>query len=445
MKILHYSLGFPPYRTGGLTKFCMDFMREQVKEGHRVALLWPGEMQLFGKETYIRKHSSVENIGNYEVINPLPVPFDEGIRDIRYFTIPGKANAYRRLLEQLKPDVIHIHTLMGLHKAFLSSAKELGIRLVFTAHDFFPICPKVTMFRNGRICDSAVTYADCRNCNETALSLNKIRILQSPVYRALKDIKISKIMRKRHRDRYLDGQNEGSNMSAIGSNCDTGEYRLLREYYYSMLRLMDVIHYNSNVTKKVYEQVFELPDNSVISISHSGIGDHRQHRDYGEHLRIRYLGPRAEGKGFNILNDAVKKIQEEGRKVTLDVHFTLSKKPDYMNCHGRFTTEDLKGIFDETDVLVCPSIWYETFGYTVLEALSYGVPVIVSSTVGAKDIIASGAGIVIDSIDSEKLSDVLRLLDKNQLGKMNASIMEKQRITTIDEMAKVIENRIYKS
>ena len=49
MRILHYSLGFPPYRTGGLTKFTMDLMRQQVKDGHIVTLLWPGEMHFIGK------------------------------------------------------------------------------------------------------------------------------------------------------------------------------------------------------------------------------------------------------------------------------------------------------------------------------------------------------------------------------------------------------------
>ena len=39
------------------------------------------------------------------------------------------------------------------------------------------------------------------------------------------------------------------------------------------------------------------------------------------------------------------------------------------------------------DVLIVPSIWKETFGFVVLEALSYGVPVIVSDNVGAKDIV----------------------------------------------------------
>ena len=39
------------------------------------------------------------------------------------------------------------------------------------------------------------------------------------------------------------------------------------------------------------------------------------------------------------------------------------------------------------DLLVVPSLWKETFSLITLEALSYGVPVLVSENVGAKDII----------------------------------------------------------
>ena len=63
-------------------------------------------------------------------------------------------------------------------KAFLDAAKKKGIRLVFTTHDFFPICPKVTMFSHGKICDSIASCEACGVCNNTALSLKKIRILQ---------------------------------------------------------------------------------------------------------------------------------------------------------------------------------------------------------------------------------------------------------------------------
>ena len=50
MKILHYSLGFPPYRRGGLTKYCIDLMVTKRKLGHDVAMLWPGDMGILVKK-----------------------------------------------------------------------------------------------------------------------------------------------------------------------------------------------------------------------------------------------------------------------------------------------------------------------------------------------------------------------------------------------------------
>ena len=58
MKILHYALGFPPYRSGGLTKFCVDLMVQQAKEGHSVAMIWPGQMGFINKQVAIRKQKS---------------------------------------------------------------------------------------------------------------------------------------------------------------------------------------------------------------------------------------------------------------------------------------------------------------------------------------------------------------------------------------------------
>ena len=153
MKILHYALGFPPYRSGGLTKLCVDLMVQQAKEGHTVAMLWPGQMGFFNQKVAIKKHENVklggQDILNFEVINPLPVSFDEGIADIAAFIKNVGSEIYKELLDNFQPDVIHVHTLMGLHKSFLKAARDKKVRLVFTAHDFFPICPKVTMFRHS--------------------------------------------------------------------------------------------------------------------------------------------------------------------------------------------------------------------------------------------------------------------------------------------------------
>lgn len=445
MKILHYALGFPPYRSGGLTKLCVDLMVQQAKEGHTVAMLWPGQMGFVNQKVAIKKHENVklsgQDILSFEVINPLPVSFDEGIADIAAFTKNVGAEAYRRLLDNFQPDVIHVHTLMGLHKSFLGAAKDKNIRLVFTAHDFFPICPKVTMFRHGTVCDSVKNCENCGVCNATALSINKIKVLQSPIYRELKESKIVKRLRKQHRDGYLSESTANDTADPVGTADD---YEKLRNYYYSLLKLMDMIHYNSSVTKKVYESVFDLPHSCIVVITHSDIKDNRKVKDYSNDcLRIRYLGPQSGAKGYQLLKSALDKLWNVQHNFFLDVHFEPMEPAPYIKSHERYTYAELEKIFNETDVLVAPSIWYETFGFTVLEALSYGVPVIISGNVGAKDILVQGTGIVIENIDVQKLFTTLQNITPNQLRSMNEIIVDKQAIMQIEDMSKQIETSCY--
>ena len=78
-----------------------------------------------------------------------------------------------------------------------------------------------------------------------------------------------------------------------------------------------------------------------------------------------------------------------------------------------------------------------------MEALSYGVPVIISGTVGAKDILSNGAGIVIENITPKKLCGILNNLTATQLKIMNEIIVEKQPIMLIQEMSSQIERVCY--
>ncbi len=263
MNILHYSLGFPPYRSGGLTKFCMDLMKQQKNEGHKVALLWPGRMNLRGGGTAIKDRGYVDFIRSFEIVNPLPISYDEGISDIDLFTTDVDETVYEPLLKKLSPDIIHLHTLMGLHMAFILCAKNLGIKLIFTAHDFFPICPKVTMYRKKAVCTSAKSCKDCASCNSAALTISRIKLLQSPLYRKLKDNIIIKKIRKKHRNNFL--------------------------YY---------IHYNSSVTQQVYKNFMELKNYKILPITHGDIADKRKVKKFNGQLRFSYLGPKGGAKGF---------------------------------------------------------------------------------------------------------------------------------------------------
>ena len=125
MRILHYALGFPPYRTGGLTKFCVDLMLTQVEQGHEAALLWPGRMGIPDAGPRICRRKDWNRVGNYELVHPLPIPLDEGILDVDAYTKDAEESVYLDFLRAFAPDVIHIHTLMGLHRAFFQAAKRL--------------------------------------------------------------------------------------------------------------------------------------------------------------------------------------------------------------------------------------------------------------------------------------------------------------------------------
>ena len=443
MNILHYSLGFPPYRTGGLTKFCMDLMIQQMAEGHQVSLLWPGEILLHTKKTYIRHHRKKYGIFSFEVLNPTPVSYDEGIVEIEAFMVKGNQDVYDNFLKKLAPDVIHIHTLMGLHKSLLTAAKGLGIRLVFSAHDFFPICPKVTMFCNGSACKTIDSCENCGICNLTALSIPKIMVLQSSAYRVLKDSWVVKKLRKQHRDAYLREEiAKQIDPSKVMKTAD--DYQNLRRFYNGLLNLMDVIHYNSSVTRDNYEKYLHMngTESVLIPITHGDIRKIKPKKQFGKGLRITYLGPASAAKGYFLLKEALDLLwydHENGRRdFCLNVYFTPMEQPPYMKCHERYHYGELERIFEQTDLLVAPSILLETFGYTVLEALSYGVPVIISDNVGAKDLVPAGGGFVIPDITAEKLADAIRQLDSQKLQSMNDVIINQMQIPSIASMGREI-------
>lgn len=448
MNILHYSLGFPPYRTGGLTKFCMDLMEKQCELGHSVSLLWPGKIGLFNKKVKVVEREAFRMnkaiIFNYELINPLPISYDEGVYETCAFMKKVSEEPYRIFLKELKPQVIHIHTFMGIHKEFLTVAKELSIKLVFTTHDFFPMCPKVTLFRNNRICSSILNCSECNLCNSSALSKEKIFLLQSPIYRYLKDSLIAKYFRRRHRNIYFKDQVDGSK-----KEFERGipqDYKLLREYYHSMLQVIDCIHYNSSISNYVYNKVFDrLPKGVICPISHSNIKNNKKIKRFDrDEIRIRYLGQPNGAKGYFILKSALDRLSKtENFNYKLFIHFTPPKKEDYMVIEQPFDSSQLGFIFENTDILIAPSIWYETFGYTVLEAISFGVPVIISGTIGAKDILNENSGIKIDNINTNKLFRVLNDLKKEDLICINKNIVQNQEIFTHNQMVKILYEKCY--
>ncbi|MES9685904.1 glycosyltransferase, partial [Gottfriedia acidiceleris] len=93
--------------------------------------------------------------------------------------------------------------------------------------------------------------------------------------------------------------------------------------------------------------------------------------------------------------------------------------------HGKFNYSDLKEIFNKTDVLIVPSMCRETFGFVGLEALSHGVPIMVSENVGIKDILVDNVtGIVFRANNNDLNIKLKQFIDsREKLKKINENIL----------------------
>lgn len=467
MKILHYSLGLPPYRTGGLTKYSFDLMKFQVKFNHEVTLLYPGHFNIFNfNKVRIVTNSSKSRIKIYELVNPLPVSLLGGISRPKSFQKSAEIGVYLNFLKKISPDIIHIHTLMGLHKEFLTAAKKLKIKIVYTSHDYFGFCPKVNLIDyRDKICEDSDGGKKCARCNLNSYSIKLIFLAQTKTYRTIKDSRIVKFLRNykkatltkenynshKDKDRYKNISRQNSEISEDKAN----EYVNLRKYYTEMFKMIDFFHFNSSITQNEYKRFLELKG-EVISITHSDIKDNRIIKNYDNNspLEITYLGPISVYKGFYLLKDSLDKLKKEGiTNWKLNVYGNSNGQLSdydkrYIVLNGRYSHENLKDIFVNTDVLIVPSMWKETFGYVALEAYSYAIPIIITENVGFKDLITDNkTGLVIEATVealSEKIKelitnrDILRRINENINKCCFVSTMDIHTIDIIDLYRRVI-------
>ena len=205
-------------------------------------------------------------------------------------------------------------------------------------------------------------------------------------------------------------------------------FESLLEYYRRCFALIDVFHFNSNNTKSQYEKYSVVKECSqvVLPITHENILDRREKKTFcSQALRVGFVGSTSPYKGFSLLKDAL--VDAPPLKWRLDVWGGRIGQDESLPIYyrGRFSNKEIMQVYREMDVLVVPSICHETFSLATLEALSYGVPVLVSTNVGAKDIVKEyDASFVYN--DFEDLKKKMRELidDRSSLYAYNQAILQ---------------------
>ena len=288
MKILHYTLGFTPARSGGLVQYATDVMTEESFQGHDVIALYPGNLNFVKRTAYIRKAGSRKhNFKIFELINSLPLPLFGGIQNPDDFMKRMPKSVFKEFLLKIHPDIIHVHTLMGLPIEFFVAAKELKIKVIYTTHDYFGLAPEPNFYKKNMSYDSEDTVSNWIEASQGSYSTKKLRIFQLSIYPVIK--KVLKVIKLTRKQKNSIAEKQKTNDTLIN------EYKNLMQYYRKMFLMVDGFHFNSNVTKQVFEKVLgsNLPG-EVISITDSAVSHIKNQvssKTFSDKMKIAYIGP----------------------------------------------------------------------------------------------------------------------------------------------------------
>lgn len=157
------------YRRGGDCVYMINLEQLLKKHGHEVAVFameYPENLPTDFSKYFPSEVKFKPGIGMLETL-------------IRPFGSAETKKKFKALLDDFKPDVVHlnnIHTQLSPIMAEL--AKERGVKVVWTLHDYKLLCPRYDCLKNGE--------SICEECFE-----NKHKVLD---YKCMKNSKVASIL-----------------------------------------------------------------------------------------------------------------------------------------------------------------------------------------------------------------------------------------------------------
>ncbi len=276
--------------------------------------------------------------------------------------------AFRQTLDRFRPDLVHIHEIFPLISPWiLPLCTERAIPVVMSCVDYRLTCPTVTHLRHGEICTRCVGghegWAIARNCREN-LAESVLMSLYSRMHR---------------RNRlFLDHVTRFIAPSAFTRNW------LIRNGGIEPSRITAI------------SPPVEIPDAPA---------------DPGAGGYVAYAGRFSPEKGIDTAIAAMRLVEAPFRfarnEKSLVVH-PLPEDLDVVVTRGRY---DLSEFYRQARMVVVPSLWFETFGLVGAEAMSHGIPVVVSRIGAVEELVTEGVdGFHFEPGDARDLADKVRTI-----------------------------------
>ncbi len=386
MRILFVVHGYPPEGAGG-TEIHAATVAKALSARHEVAVF-----------TRTADRQGDEHSQTRDTVDGIPVlrvryRFGDVAAFGDIFVNARIEAAFDRELDRFRPDVVHVHHLTGLSTTIPSRARLRGIPTVLTLHDFWLGCP-----RGQRITED---LSLCR-------TLDRSRCL--PCLTALWPHLLGGAT-LRGRLRTLLGGGEG------------GPLRDYDARIRALLSGIDAFVTPSRFHRDRYvEQGVDL--RRVRVIPHGLPGPAGPPRSLRPVRAVGYIGTVFPSKGVHVLLEAMNRLGRpdialrihgeapsfHGDTGYLDRLRRLAGPGLHVEFTGRYDHAAVPDLLAALDILVVPSLWWETFGLTIREGLLSGLPVVASDIGAFREALEDGSGLLFRPGDPDDLATVLRRL-----------------------------------
>ncbi|MBE7533725.1 MAG: glycosyltransferase family 4 protein [Chloroflexi bacterium] len=392
MHILHLIHQYLPEKVGGTELYTQTLARHQVAQGDSVALFTPTALPITDHRFPI--------IDNGLRIYRIPVGERASTAVLRSsFHHPVLTRAFAQVLTQEKPDVVHVQHLMGLPFGLVRQIHRAGIPLVITLHDYWYVCANAQLLTNydETVCPGPNYWLNCARCALARVGHGRAYPLM-PV--------LAPLFAWRH------GRTQSIFRRAAALIAPT---HFTADIYRQLAALSGNIH--------VIPHGLDLPAAMPAKTAHDG-------------LHIAYIGGIAPQKGVHILIEAFNQLTTNQPPLTahrsllteslrLTIYGDLTAFPDYaahlqqqanhpgITFAGRLPPAQLWAALADIDLIVVPTLWYETASLIVQEAFAAGVPVVASDIGVLPERIHAGVdGLLFPPGDAAALTGILRRLQE---------------------------------
>lgn len=447
IKVLHIGFGFIPWHFGGLKEYTEDLMEIQSKNNFDIYYFFPGRHYPFFRKPQIKKYKK-NKIKMFELINfPVVTGLDKGtffpqqeVNEIQ------TEDFFRKILEEIKPDIIHIHELIGLPSSLIEIAKkEYKIPIIITIQDYFTLCPTIKLFDfNKNNCTEINTGKKCFQCCKNAPKNNNDYIFRTLNYEANncknKFIKnILKLNKELFRI-YLQINKKISIFTTSDKNKEeiVKQFQKRRDTIIERLKYIDIVVPMSTKVEEIYKKLLnsnnikkmQLTVKNVDLINTKIIDNTAYPIEF-----ITLTGCSSVEKGGEILQNAIKILNKKGleEKFNLSIYGSICKETrnilehKNVNFKGGFNSIDLDKILQNFHVGIVPSIWEEAYGYVGIELIAKGIPVIGNNRGGIVDYTKDNyTGWVNKSCTAQELAKIMEniIYNPEEIQKLNKNIIK---------------------